>query len=102
MGGLHLEQAGLVCIGQMIIGSGMDRIVSSASLDTVGLMTALCDVNKNDNLMLQWTSNVDGNLQIAVAVCNCRTAKCKKCKCAKNHLQCLTYCKCTRKCQEQL
>ena len=45
MGGLHLEQAGLVCIGQMTTGSGMDRIVSSASLDTVGLMTALCDVN---------------------------------------------------------
>ena len=45
MGGLHLEQGGLVCIGQMLSGSGMDKIVSSASLDTIGLMTALCDVN---------------------------------------------------------
>ena len=45
MGGLHLEQAGLVCIGQILSGSGMDRIVSSASLDIIGLTTAVCDVN---------------------------------------------------------
>ena len=45
MGGLHLEQAGLVCIGQIISGSGIDKIVSSASLDIIGLTTAVCDVN---------------------------------------------------------
>ena len=45
MGGLHVEQAALVCIGQLITGSGMDDIVTNASLDTVGLTTAVCDVN---------------------------------------------------------
>ena len=45
MGGLHIEQAALVCIGQLITGSGMDDIVANASLDTIGLKTAVCDVN---------------------------------------------------------
>ena len=45
MGGLHIEQAALVCIGQLIKDSGLDDIVDAASLDTVGLKTAVCDVN---------------------------------------------------------
>ena len=45
MGGLHIEQAALVCVGQFITGSGMDDIVSLVSLDTIGLKTAVCDVN---------------------------------------------------------
>ena len=46
MGGLHIEQAALVCIGQLIKGSGLDDIVDTASLDTVGLKTTVCDVSK--------------------------------------------------------
>ena len=45
MGVLHIEQAALVCIGQLKKGSGLDDIVDAASLDTVGLKTAVCDVN---------------------------------------------------------
>ena len=45
MGGLHIEQAALVCSGQLIKGSGLDDIVDTASLNTVGLKTAVCDVN---------------------------------------------------------
>ena len=45
MGGLHIEQAALVCIGQLIKDSGLDDIVDAASLDAVGLKTAVCDVN---------------------------------------------------------
>ena len=45
MGGLHIEQAALVCVGQLITGSGMEDNVSYASLDTIGLKTAVCDVN---------------------------------------------------------
>ena len=36
MGGLHVEQ---------VKGSGLDDIVHAASLDTVGLKTAVCDVS---------------------------------------------------------
>ena len=45
MGGLHIEQAALVCLGQLITGTGLDDIISKTSLDTVGLKTAVCDVN---------------------------------------------------------
>ena len=45
MGGLHVEQAALVCIGQLITGSGMEDIDTTASLEIVGLKTAVCDVN---------------------------------------------------------
>ena len=45
MGGLHIEQAALVCIGQLIKGTGMGDIINASSLDTVGLETAVCDVN---------------------------------------------------------
>ena len=45
MGGLHLEQAALVCIGQLLTGTGIEDIISAASLDTIGLVTAVCDVN---------------------------------------------------------
>ena len=44
MGGLHIEQAALICIGQLIKGTGMGDIISASSLDTVGLETAVCDV----------------------------------------------------------
>ena len=45
MGGLHIEQAALICVGQLIKGTGMAEIIKVASLDTVGLETAVCDVN---------------------------------------------------------
>ena len=45
MGRLHIGQAALVCIGQLIKGSGLNDIGDAASLDTVGLKTAVCDVN---------------------------------------------------------
>ena len=41
MGGLHIEQAALVCIGQLIEGSGLDDIVDATSLDRVDLKTAV-------------------------------------------------------------
>ena len=55
MGGLHIEQAALVYIGQLIKGSGLDDNVDAASLDTVGLKTAVCDVSniKNARYTLQ-------------------------------------------------
>ena len=45
MGGLHIEQAAVVCIGQLMKGSGLDVIVDAASLDTIGLKTSVCDVS---------------------------------------------------------
>ena len=45
MGGLHNEQAALICIGQLLTGTGMEDIIAAASLDTVGLVTAVCDAN---------------------------------------------------------
>ena len=45
MGGLHIEQAALVCNGQLIKGSGLEDIVDTTSLDTVGLKTTVCDVS---------------------------------------------------------
>ena len=45
MGGLHTELAALVCIGLLIKGSGLDDIVDAASLNTVSLKTAVCDVS---------------------------------------------------------
>ena len=45
MGGLHIEQALLVCTGQLIKGSDLDGIVDAASLDTVGLNTAVRNVS---------------------------------------------------------
>ena len=45
MGGLHIEQAALVCLGQLLTGTGMEDIIKAASLDTIGLVTAVCDVN---------------------------------------------------------
>ena len=45
MGGLHIEQAALTCIGQLVTGTGIENIISAAALDTVGLVSAVCDVN---------------------------------------------------------
>ena len=36
-----------MCVGQLIAGSGMENIVNYASLDTIGLKTAVCDVNNS-------------------------------------------------------
>ena len=51
MGGLHIEQAALVCIGQLVTGTGLEDIKTYASLDTVGLKSAVCDVN---NIKKAW------------------------------------------------
>ena len=55
MGGLHIEQAVLVCIGQFIKGSGLDDIADAASLDTAGPKTTVCDLNniKNARYIIQ-------------------------------------------------
>ena len=45
MGGLHIEQAALICIGQLIKGSGLDDIIDATSLNAVGVKTTVCDVN---------------------------------------------------------
>ena len=47
MGGLHIEQAALICIGQLIKGSGLDDIIDATSLNTVGVKTTVCDVNNS-------------------------------------------------------
>ena len=45
MGGLHIEQAALVCFGQLLTGTGMEAFIKASSLDTIGLVTSVCDVN---------------------------------------------------------
>ena len=59
-GGLRIEQAAVVCIGQLIKGSGLDDIVDAASLDTFGLKTAVCDVNniKKARGRLKWSQQL--------------------------------------------
>ena len=44
-GPLHIEQVFLVCPGEMIKGTGLEDLLSSTGLSTVGLSTATCDVN---------------------------------------------------------
>ena len=45
MGPLHIEQAGLVCIGLLIKGTGLDEVLALANIHTTGMQTAVCDVN---------------------------------------------------------
>ena len=45
MGGLHIEQAALKVHGELLQGTGLDDIVQHAGMATVGLKTAVCDVN---------------------------------------------------------
>ena len=45
LGGLHIEHTALLCIGQLLKGTGLETIITSASLDTIGLANAVCDVN---------------------------------------------------------
>ena len=40
MGPLHIKQAGLVCIGLLIKGTGLDEVLA-----LVNVQTAVCDVN---------------------------------------------------------
>ena len=44
-GALHLEQVFLVCTGEVVKGTGLEDLLSSYGLKTVGLSTAVCDVN---------------------------------------------------------
>ena len=48
-GPLHIEQVFLVCPGEMIKGTGLEDLLSSTGLSTVGLSTATCDVNHIKN-----------------------------------------------------
>ena len=41
----HIEQASLASHGQLIKGTGLDRIIDSSALTTIGLETSLCDAN---------------------------------------------------------
>ena len=45
LGGLHIEHTALLCIGQLLKGTVLETIITSASLDTIGLANAVCDVN---------------------------------------------------------
>ena len=45
MGPLHIEQGALKLNGELIQGTGLEDIVSAAGMATVGLKTAVCDVN---------------------------------------------------------
>ena len=38
------------------------------------------------------------DVQRVCSTCNCRTARCKGCRCAKNLLACLSFCLCKRNC----
>lgn len=42
---MHIEQAALVCHGELVKGTGLGDILTSAGLKTIGLQTAICDVN---------------------------------------------------------
>lgn len=44
-GPLHIEKAVLSCFGDLVRGTGLDDVVKSSGLSTVGLVTAMCDVN---------------------------------------------------------
>ena len=44
-GPLHIEKAILSCFGDLVKGTGLDDVMKSAGLSTVGLVTAMCDVN---------------------------------------------------------
>ena len=44
-GPLHIEQVSLVCTGELIRATGLEDILSTSGLSTVGLSTAMCDVN---------------------------------------------------------
>ena len=51
-------------------------------------------------LRIHWNSlDVNQQLQNALSICQCRTAKCKTCRCAKNQQKCLKFCNCCRKCK---
>ena len=45
LGPMHIEQAGLSAHGLLIKGTGLDSIIESSALTTIGLVTALCDAN---------------------------------------------------------
>ena len=46
---LHIELVFLVCTGEMIKGTGLEDLLSSSSLSTVGLSTGTCDANHIKN-----------------------------------------------------
>ena len=41
----HIKQVFLVCTGEIVKGTGLEDLLSSTGLSTVGLSTAMCDVN---------------------------------------------------------
>lgn len=45
LGPLHIEHAALQCLGQLIKGTGLEDIITAASLDISGLSTSVVDVN---------------------------------------------------------
>ena len=51
------------------------------------------------NLKFKWkTIDCFDKLVTLAAVCQCRSNKCLNCKCAKNNINCLGFCNCSRKC----
>ena len=53
---LHIRQVFLVCTGEMIKGTGLEDLLSFSGLSTVGLSTAMCDVNYIKKRHLFWAS----------------------------------------------
>ena len=52
----------------------------------------------NGELKLRWKSfDTGSDLMKATTTCQCRTEKCKACKCAKSKIHCLKFCNCARK-----
>ena len=44
-GVMHIEQVSLKCTGELITGTGLEDVLGSAGLKTIGLMKSLCDVS---------------------------------------------------------
>ena len=42
---MHIEQVTLKCTGELITGTGLEDVLRSAGLKTIGLMTSLCDLS---------------------------------------------------------
>ena len=53
----------------------------------------------NEQYLPTWQNIVNPiDALVVTATCSCVTSKCNKCVCSKNGLECITFCKCQRKC----
>ena len=58
LGGLHIQQGLLQCHGRLVEGTGLDSMLSSNNITTIGVKTAAVDVNhiKKSTYALQITA----------------------------------------------